>query len=430
LVDLADDMHEITLENGLKAILKPMPSSPAISHWVWYRAGSRNEVPGITGISHFVEHMMFKGTERFPKDKLDRLLSKHGGNFNAFTSQDFTAYFETLPARELKLALEIESDRMQNAKFEPEEVEAERTVVISEREGLENDPAYMLQEEVMAASFKVHPYRWPVVGWMDDLHEMTRDDLYEYYTRAYSPENAFLILTGGFELDEGIASIEEAYTEIPSRGQPTRNIPDEPDQRGERRVSVRMPGKNEYLMICYHTPEITHDDVYGLMLLDAVMGGAKAVRSGVSFERSGRLHKALVEGDLASVVHCNYTQSIDPNLFMVFAVARDGVPIDEIEDAALEEIEMVKEKIPDEAEMRRALNQTKAQLAYATDGVTGQSYLVGSFELRVGWKFLQDIVENLAGVTGDQVADAASRYLDRDNRTIGTFVPKPQEASQ
>ncbi len=429
MVSLVDGVQEKILSNGLKVIIKPIPSSPAISQWVWYRAGSRNEVPGITGASHWVEHMMFKGTDRFPKEKLDRLLSKHGGNFNAFTSQDFTAYFETLPSKQLELALEIEADRMQNAAFDPQELEAERTVVISEREGMENDPAYMLQEEVMSASFRVHPYRWPIVGWMDDLKSMNREDLLGYYRESYSPENAFLVLTGGFDTDKIFDQIKAFYSQISSRGKPTRNIPSEPYQHGERRVTVRLPGKNEYLMAGFHTPEMTHQDAYALMLLDAVMGGAKAVRSGASFERSGRLYQGLVEKGIASMIHCNYMQSMDPHLFTVLAVASEESSAEDVEEAIFQEINTLKDEGPSQDEMETALNQTKAQIAYATDGVTAQSYLIGAFELRVGWDFLKDIIEKLYQVTSQDVAGACSQYLSRDNCTIGIFHPKSEEGS-
>ena len=301
-MQLLDNLEETILGNGLTVLTKEIPSSSAITNWVWYRAGSRNEHPGITGASHWVEHMLFKGTEKFTKDQIDRLLSRHGGVFNAFTSDDYTTYFETLPSRQLKLALEIEADRMQNAIFDPREVESERTVILSEREGAENQPTYLLYEEVQSAAFRVHPYHNPVIGWTADLKTMTRDDLYGYYKTKYSPDNAFLVLMGRFDRKKALKSIEDLYGSVSPSGKKGKPIPAEPPQYGERRVVVKKPGNTEYIITAYHAPDVSNPEVYPLILLDAIMSGAKAVRSGPGFERSGRLYKTLVEKQLADNV--------------------------------------------------------------------------------------------------------------------------------
>jgi len=428
LVTLLSNLQETLLPNGLKILTKEVPSSPAISHWVWYRAGSRYEVPGITGISHWVEHMLFKGTKNFTKDRIDRLLSKNGGTYNAFTSQDHTTYFETLPARQLDLALRIEADRMQNATFPPEEVEAERTVVISEREGMENEPTYLLYEEVLASAFKVHPYRWPVIGWTCDLKAMTRDDLYNYYREVYSPSNAFLVLVGRFDRKKTLERISELYGAIPPGKGLRRQVPPEPPQSGERRVLVRKPGNTEYVMVAYHVPPPSHDDASALMILDAIMSGAKAVRSGPSFERSGRLYKALVEKQLASAAHSSYQESVDPNLFTFFVTAKASVPAEKVEKALLREVDRIRSRPPSPKESRRALAQTEAQLAYATDGVTGQAYLIGAFELHLGYQHLARILDKLKAVSPSDVQRVAENYLAEDNRTVGIFKPTKESS--
>ncbi len=429
MANLISSIEETILGNGLKVITKQVPSSPAISNWVWYRAGSRNEMPGITGISHWVEHMLFKGTQNFTKDQIDRLLSKHGGMYNAFTSQDFTTYFETLPARQLDLALRIEADRMENAVFSPKEVEAERTVILSEREGMENEPTYLLFEEVLSSAFKAHPYGWPVIGWTSDLKTMTRDDLFGHYQSCYSPDNAFLVLVGRFDRGKTLSKIEELYGCIPKRKGRATTIPAEPPQSGERRVLVRKPGNTEHIMVAYHTPHISSDDAFPLMILDAIMSGAKAVRSGPGFERSGRLYRALVEKQLALSAESSFQESVDPNLFTIFATARSGVPVERVEKALVQVVERIRHREPTKKETRRALSQTEAQFAYATDGVTGQAHLIGASELRTGYRHLASLLDRLSKVSPEDVRRVARTYLGEDNRTVGVFKPIKEGSS-
>ena len=239
--DVTRPIFEQTLANGLKVILREAHEAPIASFWIWYRVGSRNELPGLTGVSHWVEHMQFKGTPSFGKGAIFREVSKNGGVLNALTSNDWTAYFETLPAERLDLALRIESDRMTNSLFDPEETEAERTIILSERQGAENSPAYLLYEEVVATAFHAHPYQHPVIGFETDLRAITRDDLYAHYRRAYRPNNAFIVAAGDFDSQELFARIERAFGSI----EPGQDIPHvrviEPPQLGERRVTLRRP---------------------------------------------------------------------------------------------------------------------------------------------------------------------------------------------
>src|SRR5436309_1262655 len=259
-------MHAETLDNGLLILLAEQHTVPVATFWVWYRAGSRNEMPGLTGISHWVEHMLFKGTPTHPKGMLTRHIDRLGGRWNAFTWKDYTAYHEVLPADHLGVAIALEADRMINTVMEPAEVESERTVIISEREGSENYPAYLLREEVDAAAHKVHPYRIPVIGWKDDLRAITRDDLSHHYQTYYHPNNAVAVAVGPFDAHAVMEAIKQAFAGIPPGSSPPRVRVREPQQEGERRVVLRRPGgATAYLHIAFHVPSASHQDLASLL---------------------------------------------------------------------------------------------------------------------------------------------------------------------
>ncbi|HEX5692280.1 MAG TPA: pitrilysin family protein, partial [Roseiflexaceae bacterium] len=269
-----------TLPNGMLVLTREVHSAPVATCWVWYRVGARNETIGTTGISHWVEHMLFKGTPNIPKGEMDRLIARNGGTFNGFTSNDYTAYFETLPADRIELGLQIESDRMVNSLFDSDEVTSERTVIISEREGHENDPEWWLSEALMAATFQVHPYRNEVIGWKSDLMAMTREELYTHYQTYYMPNNAVLVLVGDFETDAMMGKVEHYFAGLPTGPTLPAFRAFEPEQQGERRVTVRRPGPAQYVQIAYHTPSCRHEDFASLVVLDAVLSGAKPMSFG------------------------------------------------------------------------------------------------------------------------------------------------------
>src|SRR6266545_281746 len=241
---------EHTLPNGMLVLTREVHSAPVATCCVWYRVGSRNETPGITGISHWVEHMLFKGTPQIPKGEMDRLIARNGGSFNGFTSQDYTAYFETLPADRIELGLQIESDRMVNSLFEPQEVESERTVIISEREGHENDPEWWLSEALLSAAFQEHPYRHEVIGWKSDLRAITREELYNHYQTYYMPNNAILVLVGDFETGALMQKVAQYFGDLPVGPRIPSFRAEEPEQQGERRVVVRRPGPAAASALC------------------------------------------------------------------------------------------------------------------------------------------------------------------------------------
>jgi len=291
------------LDNGLRVLLLESHSAPVATFWVWYGVGSRNEIPGWTGISHWVEHMLFKGTPTYPKGVLTRAIERLGGRWNAFTSWDVTAYHEVLPAEHLPFVIGLEADRMRHTLFEPGEVESERTVIISEREGAENFPTSHLSEEVNALAFKVHSYRHPVIGWKSDLRRMTRDDLYRHYRTYYHPRNALVVAVGAFDTPQVLPQIRQAFGEIDPGPEIPPVLPEEPPQEGERRVVVQRPGgATPYVQMAFRVPAAAHPDFPALMILDGALSGLGGARGGNAggAARSSRLYRALVDRGLAA----------------------------------------------------------------------------------------------------------------------------------
>ncbi len=415
---------ETHLDNGLMVLLKPVRTAPVATFWVWYRVGSRNEVPGITGISHWVEHMMFKGTPQLGKGDIMRLINRNGGVDNAFTWTDFTAYFETLPSDRIDLALRIESDRMVNSLFDPDEVASERTVIISEREGGENDPRFWLGEEVQAAAFKVHPYHHDTIGWKTDLETMTRDDLYRQYKTYYTPNNAVAVAVGDFDTDEMLGKIEKAFGDIPRGGEAPPVTSVEPPQEGERRVRVRRPGPTSYFHAAYHAPKANDPDFFPVFVLSGVLAGVGGMSfsGGGSPGRSSRLYRALVETELAADVDCGFRPTIDPGTIDIAATVRPGVPIERVEQAIFAELDKIAAKPITDEELEKVIKQTRSQFVYATDGVMNLGYWLGQLEIVASYKMYQTFLESVSNVTKQDVMRVA-KYLVETNRTVGWFVP-------
>ena len=418
---------ETRLDNGLTVLTREIHHSPVATFWVWYRVGSRNEGPGITGISHWVEHMLFKGTPKLGKGDIFRQISKNGGTLNGFTWLDFTAYFETLPSDRLDLAIGIESDRMVNSTFDPEEFESERTVIISEREGSENHPTFHLDEEVNAAAFKVHPYGNGVIGWKCDLQAMTRDELYNHYKTFYAPNNAIVVAAGDFDTERLLERIEESFGSIPA-GPPIRPVRSvEPAPFGERRVEVRRPGANPYIEIAYHAPSASNPDLYPMIVLDAILSGAKPMGlfggRGTAMGRSARLYRRLVDAELASGASSGFALTLDPYLFSISAVLRPGVDLQKVETAVDEEIDQLLQDGVAESEVAIAKKQVRAQLAYASEGVTNQGYWLGSLETVDSYKTFDSLLDRVEEVQAEDVHRVAQSFLTKDKRTVGWFIP-------
>ena len=416
------DITRTQLDNGLTVILKEMHTAPVISTWVWYRVGSRNEVPGKTGISHWVEHMQFKGTPKYPTGSYDRLLSREGGIFNAMTWFDYTAYFETLPANRVELALDIESDRMVNSLFAPEEVERERTVIISERSMNENRPSFLLAEEVQSTAIKVHPYRHEVIGWLSDLRTMTRDDLYEHYRTYYAPNNAALVLVGAFETAPMLELVRRYFGDLEPRPLPDAVIPPEPPQRGQRRVEVRGGGDTHYVQMAFHAVSATHEDFFPMIVLDAVLGGAKSFGGGGSSNRSSRLYRGLVATGLAADADSWVGPMIDPYLWWFDATVNEGRSHEEVERALWQEIERVQEEGVSAEELQKAMKQVRAHFVYGAQSITNQARWLGFAETVTSQEWLASYLDKVAAVTAEDVQRVAQTYLRRDQATVGWYV--------
>jgi len=427
MLSMTNSATKTTLANGLTVVLKEMHHAPVTSFMLWYRVGSRNERPGITGVSHWIEHMLFKGTPTYPNGALDRLVSREGGYWNAFTWIDYTAYYETLPAGRITLGLELEADRMVNARFDPDEVEAERGVILAERAMYENDPRFLLNEELTAAAFRVHPYRHEIIGDTADLRALTRADLVAYYRRYYAPDNAIAVAVGDFNRDEMLARIRALFEPIPPAENGAPLVRPEPPQRGERRVTVNGPGDTAYLTFAYRAPAASDPDYYALTLLNAAFagGGSLGMFAGGGANRSSRLYKALVDSELAAAAYGGLGPTVDPYLYTINAVARAGRPLAAVEAALEAELARLAAEPITQGELDKALKRAKAQFVMAGESITGQAQLLGAAEAASGdYRWYESALEQLRAVTLADLERVRQTYLRKQNRTVGWYEPE------
>jgi zinc protease len=429
-VSASASFQQTTLDNGLRVILREVRERPLVGVWMWYRVGGRNELPGTTGVSHWVEHMLFKGGKRFGKGEITKEISRRGGALNAFTWIDCTAYFETLPSDEIDLALAIESDRVYDTRIEPDEAEAERTVVISEREGSENYPEFWLREEVQSVAWREHPYRLGVIGPKSDLRAMTRENLYDHYKRYYMTNNATLVMVGDFSTAELLDKIHAEFDKHPAGPTPPSLQIEEQPQTGERRVIVQRPGPTHYVMLAYHAPEASHVDAGPMVVLSSVLGGASspiAWGGARGLGRSSRLYRALIDGEIASSVSASFELTLDPYLFAFDATLRSGVEPARAEQAIVREIERIQREGVPADELARTKRQLHAQVVYSLEGVTNQGFALGFMDLvardPAAWQTFPEVLQS---VTSDDVQRVASKYLADNQRTTGWFNPIPQ----
>lgn len=418
-----------TLNNGLTIFTREKHDAPVTSFWVWYRVGSRNELPGFTGLSHWVEHMQFKGTPTLAKGAIFREVTRNGGTLNAMTSQDWTAYYETLPSDRIDLSLRIESDRMRNSLFEPEETGSERTVILSERQGGENRPTYLLAEEVYGTAFQASPYRHMVIGYENDLRRISRDDLYNHYRRYYMPNNAFIAAAGDFDTDELLRKIAQSFGSIPAGPPPPAMVTIEPPQRGERTVTLRRPSPAAYLLMAYRMPGARHPDIPALLVADSVLSGAKpmGLGSGSEMGRSARLYRALVSGGLARSVSSGAGLNVDSHLWTFSATALPGVEPARVQEAIERELERLKQEPVPEEEFQKARKQIRAQYIYSQQTVTAQAFWMGQMEIVDRAARTDTLADEVAAVTADDVMRVAQTWLKRDQRTVGWQLPEGDE---
>jgi zinc protease len=414
-----------TLPNGLLVLIREVHHAPIATCWVFYRVGSRHEAGGLSGLSHWVEHMLFTGTPRIPRAMIKRLIARHGGRSNAFTSNDYTAYFATVPANQIDRVLQIEADRMVNTRFDPHDVEHERMVIMAERQGHENAPTWWLRRAVLATAFQVHPYRNPVIGTQQDLQAITRDNLERHHQTYYQPHNAVLVLVGDFATDTIMRQVEHAFVDVPS-GPPLPSVRIvEPVQQEQRRVVVSRPGPAQYLQFVYRAPDCRHPDFAPLLLLDALLSGAKppSFGTGVPTHRSARLYCALIETQLATTARSNYYPTYDPRLFELRVTVQEGCMAARAEGALTEEIERIQQDGVSEEELQRVRKQLRAQLAYAGEHVTSQAWLLGMWAMLDTYTRAERLLDELWAVRVDDIQRVAQTYLVERHRTSGQLLP-------
>jgi zinc protease len=424
---MLDPIPTFTLKNGLEIKLKEIHTAPLISSWIWYRVGSRDELPGKHGISHWVEHMQFKGTERFPAEKVEKAVSRSGGIWNAFTYLDWTTYFETMPTDKIDLALEMEADRMKNTIYQPDEVESERTVVISERQGRENNPGFWLTEAIHNAAFRIHPYNHVIIGDRVDLESISLEELYNHYQSYYSPTNAIIAIAGDFDQQQMLDRITELFQDIPAGDQPFRvNRPELP-QRGEHRLFVEGPGETTIGDVVYHTPPASHPDFFPLLILDSILSGPQGLNmfggGGIS-NKTSRLYNRMVEDkEVAVNIHGGLPATIDPYLYSLNFIVHPKSTAEKAIDVLDEEIQKLQDSPPLKNELERALKQTRALFAYGSESITNQAFWMGFSEMFASYEWVTGYLDNLSAVTPADVQRVAQTYLKPQNRLIGVYHP-------
>ena len=416
------------LDNGLKVIVQEEHTAPLASVWCWYKVGSRDERPGLTGVSHWVEHMNFKGTTNIPRDQVKGIIEQFGGSWNGYTFIDQTTYLETATRDALDRMLFIESERMANCLYHPEDCESERSVIISELQGGENDPDQLLDQELTATAFKAHTYRHPTIGWISDLESMSRDDLYGYYRRHYVPNNATLVVVGDVDTTETLRRAEHYFGGIPAGEVATRLRTVEPEQTGERRLTIRRRGTTAYLKVGYHAPAVSDSGFFPILVLDAVLTGAKGLNLWSSFrvpppQRSARLYRGLVERGLASSVSGSLLPTEQPFLYTVSVTATEGTALASVESVLLEELDRVRREGITAGELARAKAQLRARLVFENDSVTNIAHQLGYFETIATVSLFTSLPALIASVTADEVGTAARTLLNDSNRTVGWFEP-------
>ncbi len=418
------------LPNGLTIHLKEIHTAPIISSWMWYRVGSRNEMKGITGVSHWVEHMQFKGTEKIVPGILDKIISREGGAWNAMTDIDWTTYYETMPADKINIAFELEFDRMLNSKFDPKEVASERTVIISEREGNENEPFFKLGEAVQRTAFQQHSYQHQVIGDMADIRSMSRDDLYNHYKKHYFPDNAVMAVAGDFDTAEMFDRLTGYFADLPSRPVNEIHIPVEPEQKTENRVEVHGPGETTFVQIAYHAPKGNHADLFPFLVMDSLLTGPSSLNmfggGGIS-NKTSRLYQALVEKEFAVGVHGGVQLSVDPYLYEVMLTVHPERTVKDVLTHFDDEIKKLLDTQVTEAEIKRAMKQAKALFAYGSENITNQAFWMGYAEMFADYSWFLNYIDRLSEVKPEDVLRIAQKYLCENNRTIGIYIPNAQK---
>lgn len=422
--------RSFSLANGLRVVLAPLPSSPTVSVWVWYRVGSKNEWPGVTGASHWVEHMLFEGSPNYPKGEIDRAVVSVGGELNAFTDTDFTAYYTTVPREHLSVPLDIEADRMTRARISEEEVTRERTVIFSEREGNENWPEFRVEEELFQLAFRVHPYRWDALGRREDIESMGAGDLRSYYRRFYGTRNAILVVAGGFDRAGAEREIRRKFSSLPTTGEPVDVKEKEPAPRGERRAELSGPGTTPYLQVGFPSPAFDDPSTPATMMIDAILGGETGLfAAGSGLRRSAehpsaRLYRALVDPGLAVRATCEWRPRRYPSLFTIQALAAEGVTLDRLEEAIDRLLDRLVRHGPTATEMNDARTRIRRGATLAYEGASRAGFRLGYFSVLSRPEFEDDLFRRLLSVTARQARAQAGKLFQRDGRVAVRYLPR------
>jgi zinc protease len=417
---LKESVFEAVLPNGLKVILLENHKVPLVTFQVWYRVGSRNEAWGKTGLSHMLEHMMFKGTERVGPEEFSRIIQENGGNDNAFTSYDYTAYFENLNADRVQVSIDLESDRMKNLLLREQDFRTERMVVMEERRlRTDDNPQAVLTEQIMATAFEMHPYHWPIIGWMEDIARFTLDDLKTYYKTYYNPVNAFLVVVGDFKKQELLPKIEKAFGSTPQGVAPIQVKDIDPQQIGERRLFVKKEAQLPSLVMGYHVPNLREPDSYVLEMIATILSGGKSSRLYQSLVREKRLVLS-VDADHSLI-------SLDPSLFTLSADLLPGKEVAEVEKALDQEVERLQKEPVGKQELEKAKNQLEASFIFAQDSLFYQALLLARHEIAISWKTIDDYLPSIRKVSPEDIQRVAKKYLTPDNRTVGILIPLPHK---
>ena len=407
----------VTLDNGLRVLLLEDHRSPIVSLQLWYRVGSRNEARGATGIAHFLEHLMFRGTPSHPPGEYARIVERNGGQDNAFTSQDVTSYYVDIAADRLDQVLALEADRMHNLTLDPKIITSEREVVIEERRTrTEDDPGGALGEEVSALAYRAHPYGQPIIGWMVDIRRITQDEIAAFYKTYYAPNNALLVAAGDFKAESVLAKIKAVFGPIPRGSEPPKVLAIEPEQNSERRLLVQRPAELPIVYLGYPVPNHESADAGPLEVLSVVLSGG----------RSSRLYRHLVyERQLALEAGGDYSYfSFDPNLFWFYATPLPGQTPQTLEKELLGEMAQLAKEPVGEEELQRAKNQIESGFVFQEDSVHRRAALLARFELVGGYALKDQYLDRIRAVTAADLQRVAKKYFTEDKKNVGVLLPK------
>ena len=408
------------LSNGMKVLIQEDHAIPNVAMYLFYKIGSRNERPGTTGLSHFFEHMMFNGAKKYGPKQFDVQMEKAGGSNNAYTTNDVTVYTDWFPSSAIELMFDMESDRIRDLAFDPKIVESERGVVYSERRtSYDNNPQNALIQETHSAAITAHPYHWPVIGWSSDIESWTMDDLKAHFKMGYAPNNCTMVVVGDVTIEQVMALAKKYIEPIPSQAPPPAIRTKEPEQQGERRITLEKPAQLGLLAVSYHVPQSNHPDSPVIEVLDDILTGGQ----------SSRLYKRMVDSDQIALNAQVFSENhFDPGLWTFMIQPRAGIDTAKVEKVLFEELDKIQASAVTDAELRKAKNRLQTQLFRGLQTIAGRANAIGSYEVfRGGYDKLFNASKEWEAVTAADVQRVAKQYLKTTNRTVGTLLPVRKE---